>query len=57
MAGIGVTRIRELFRAEEVVWRNQHPSAGGGLPTRLSLKAMFWCAAAIGISLLIGNLV
>jgi hypothetical protein len=57
MAGSGITRIRELFRPEEVAGRNLvRPEANVRLLS-LSLKAVFWCAAAIGISLAIGNLV
>jgi hypothetical protein len=50
----------DLFRPEEVSRVKGNPSgdrpAKGGGRARLSLKAVFWCAAAIAISLALGNL-
>jgi len=56
MTGQGVSWIRDLFLPEEVPWRIPGRQASVGRPGTLSLKAAFWCAAGIGISLLIGNL-
>jgi hypothetical protein len=50
-----VSRIWNLFLPEEVVGRERHRSATGERSSALSLKAVFWCAVAVGISLAIGN--
>ena len=51
-----LARIRDLFQPEEVAWRGRgRPEKGLG-PGGLSLKAVFWCAAAIALSLALGNL-
>jgi hypothetical protein len=52
----GVSRKWVLFQPEEVAWRELNRPVAGGRAYALSLKAAFWCAAAIGISLVIGNL-
>ena len=52
----GVSRKWDLFQPEEVAWRDLNRPAADARPYALSLKAAFWCAAAIGISLVIGNL-
>jgi hypothetical protein len=52
----GVSRKWVLFQPEEVAWRELNRPVAGGRVYALSLKAAFWCAAAIGISLVIGNL-
>ena len=57
MARDDLSRIRELFRPEEVVGRSLVRPGANVRPLALSLKAVFWCAAAIAIALAIGNLV
>ena len=49
-------RIQHLIRPEEITWRTVNGPAGGGQPRGVSLKAVFWCAVAIVISLALGNL-
>jgi hypothetical protein len=51
------SRIRHLFQLEEVIGQDPNRPAGSAGPPALSLKAVFWCVVAIGISLAIGNLV
>jgi len=53
----GASRVPYLIRPEEAAWRPQVRPAAGDRRRTLSLKALFWCAAAIGLSLLLGNLV
>jgi hypothetical protein len=57
MTRLAVLRIWHLFLPEEVVWQERHRSAPGERSPAFSLKAVFWCAVAVGISLAIGNLV
>ena len=56
MAEKRVSWMRELFRPEERAWRNPAPPAVSMRPRALSLKAVFWWAMAVAISLVIGNL-
>jgi len=51
-----VAWIRELLRPEEVAWRGRGRLVSGPGRGVLSLKAVFWCAAAIALSLALGNL-
>jgi hypothetical protein len=51
------SRVPYLIRPEESAWRRPVRPAAVGRPRTLSLKAVFWCAAAVGLSLLLGNLV
>jgi hypothetical protein len=55
-----VDRIRYLFQPEESRWENQWTprltSPGRKSSTRLSAKALFWCAMAVVAALMIGKL-
>ena len=56
MTMTGLTRIRDLFQPEELDWRGQTRAVNDPGSRGLSLKAVFWCAAAIALSLALGNL-
>jgi hypothetical protein len=51
-----MARICDLIQPEVVTWRTINRPFDGNRQRCLSLKAVFWCAAAIVISLVLGNL-